>query len=413
MGRAVMAYTLPLLISLSVAGAFSADSVVLRGSQQQRFAAPALRKRLLVADASARSSTPSMMTTIITNTNIFLARTWGGKYGPDNIFGIPSLVPCLIFFSIFGVWLTGVLATMQGMWIGAFKLIWAGAIAGVISRTACAPLEMVSTVMMCKGGDSTMMEELDRAWTADGWKGLFKGNGANCLKVAPSRGTQFLVFEYMKRRIVAGAFFFAAAGTPLNAFTRLFAGGVAGMVAAAVVYPLEVIKTILTVYPEEASGIGEAVEAIFKIGGGFKGLYAGLLPTLVAMFPYIGVEFMVYETLKRQIEIYNGVAAGTATMLLCGALSGACGQASAHPLDVVRRRMQMQGIKAAMETDKDGKPPKKISNMVQGLYSIATEEGWQVLFKGLGPACAEKVPSTAIGYFIYETLKKTLNVRSI
>ena len=117
-------------------------------------------------------------------------------------------------------------------------------------------------------------EEFDRAWTAEGWKGLFKGNGANCLKVAPSRGashatsphatqracvrvvsrahaartrmtspsqrmtplrtrtptlaptlaptpdlsgTQFLVFEYMKRRIVAGAFFFAAAGTPLNA----------------------------------------------------------------------------------------------------------------------------------------------------------------------------------------------------
>ena len=25
---------------------------------------------------------------------------------------------------------------MQGAWIGAFKLIWAGAIAGVISRTA-------------------------------------------------------------------------------------------------------------------------------------------------------------------------------------------------------------------------------------------------------------------------------------
>ena len=61
---------------------------------------------------------------------------WGGKYGPDNILGIPSLVPCLIFFTVFAVWLTGALATMQGAWIGAFKLIWAGAIAGVISRTA-------------------------------------------------------------------------------------------------------------------------------------------------------------------------------------------------------------------------------------------------------------------------------------
>ena len=90
MGRAVMAYTLPLLISLSVAGAFSADSVVLRGSQQQRFAAPALRKRLLVADASARSSTPSMMTTIITNTNIFLARTWGSWLTVCPRRGFPS-----------------------------------------------------------------------------------------------------------------------------------------------------------------------------------------------------------------------------------------------------------------------------------------------------------------------------------
>ena len=149
---------------------------------------------------------------------------------------------------------------------------------------ACAPLEMVSTVMMCKGGEGTMMDELSATWKKEGWKGMFKGNGANCLKVAPSRGTQFLVFEYMKRRIVAGTFFFAAAGAPLNAFTRLFAGGVAGMAAATLVYPLEVIKTILTVYPDQCTGIGEAVEAIFKIGGGVRGLYAGLLPTLVAMF---------------------------------------------------------------------------------------------------------------------------------
>ena len=72
---------------------------------------------------------------------------WGGKYGPDNILGIPSLVPCLIFFTIFAVWLTGALATMQGAWIGAFKLIWAGAIAGVISRTA--PQQPAETSRPC------------------------------------------------------------------------------------------------------------------------------------------------------------------------------------------------------------------------------------------------------------------------
>ena len=338
---------------------------------------------------------------------------------------------------------------------------------------ACAPLEMVSTVMMCKGGEGTMMDELSATWKKEGWKGMFKGNGANCLKVAPSRGTQFLVFEFMKRRIVAGAFFFAAAGAPLNAFTRLFAGGVAGMAAAALVYPLEVIKTILTVYPDQCTGIGEAVEAIFKIGGGVRGLYAGLLPTLVAMFraprpppppatrsyrptpralhrhpgargapqpppharararlrslvllgvgrvrgaAYIGVEFMVYETLKRQWELQTGASAGTLILLLCGAISGAAGQASAHPLDVVRRRMQMEGPrKKFMADDKSDaklkKPP--VKNLVSGLWNIGRQEGWHVLLKGLGPACFEKVPSTAIGYYIYEAMKTAMKVSSI
>ena len=36
---------------------------------------------------------------------------------------------------------------------------------------ACAPLEMVSTVMMCKGGQGTMMDELSATWKKEGWKG--------------------------------------------------------------------------------------------------------------------------------------------------------------------------------------------------------------------------------------------------
>ena len=70
--------------------------------------------------------------------------------------------------------------------------------------------------------------------------GLFKGNGANCLKVAPSRGTQFLVYEFMKRQLLCLGWGVDAGGSTLNAVARLFAGGVAGMVAAVIVYPLEV-----------------------------------------------------------------------------------------------------------------------------------------------------------------------------
>ena len=222
--------------------------------------------------------------------------------GGDKIRGRTFVLPAIIAALLVGFQVTSALGAVAGLY--ALKLVYAGAIAGIISRTACAPLEMVSTVMMCKGGESGgMRAELKKAWKADGIQGLFKGNGANCLKVAPSRGTQFLVYEYVKRLLVTYGWFGLVPGAPLGALPRLCAGGIAGMVAAVIVYPLEVVKTLRTVFPDECTGIYETIDCVVQKGGGIAGLYRGLVPTLIAMFPYVGVEFMVYETLKRYWEV--------------------------------------------------------------------------------------------------------------
>jgi solute carrier family 25 (mitochondrial phosphate transporter), member 23/24/25/41 len=220
------------------------------------------------------------------------------------------------------------------------------------------------------------------------------------------------VYEFAKRQMRAASWGIASNGG-LHAGARLCAGGFAGMVAAIIVYPLEVIKTLRTVYPNEATGIISAGKAAMKYGGGIAGLYAGVLPTLVAMFPYVGVEFMVYETLKTRWAAYFG-SVSTLALLLIGALAGAAAQAAAHPLDVVRRRMQMEGFRQRFGSGggkkADGAPVKPpITNLVGGLYSIGKEEGIGCLFKGLGPACFEKVPSTAIGYYIVRRPRRPLD----
>ena len=58
-------------------------------------------------------------------------------------------IPALAFSSALCYVLTLLLATLSGPVAQATKVIFAGAVAGVISRSFCAPLEMVSTVMMC------------------------------------------------------------------------------------------------------------------------------------------------------------------------------------------------------------------------------------------------------------------------
>merc|ERR1719261_421141 len=112
-----------------------------------------------------------------------------------------------------------------------------------------------------------MRDELARTWEAEGLRGMFKGNGANCLKVAPSRGTQFLVYEFVKKMLFTRNIGMDVAKNSLHAGSRLFAGGVAGMVAA----------TIL--YPDECTSIPGALKKVFRTGG-VGALYRGLGPTL-------------------------------------------------------------------------------------------------------------------------------------
>mmetsp|Transcript_20012 Transcript_20012/g.79815 ORF Transcript_20012/g.79815 Transcript_20012/m.79815 type:complete len:160 (+) Transcript_20012:1-480(+) len=142
---------------------------------------------------------------------------------------------------------------------------------------------------------------------------------------------------------------------------------------------------------------------------GFWALYKGLVPTLLAMFPYVGVEFCVYETFK---VLYLGGASSsqpqrdrlsTVETMLIGAAAGALAQTSCHPLDVVRKRLQLQGIAGR---------PVLYSNLFDGLRGIAAAEGAGGLYKGLKPACLATLPSTGSSYVVYEAVKRLLGVAS-
>jgi len=302
-----------------------------------------------------------------------------------------------------------------------FKTLLAGAMSGVVSRTCTSPLEVLATLQMSGFGQAgtSMACQLGNIYATQGAAGFFRGNGANCLKVAPTRAIQFAVYERLKRWLVEQQKLKnqrhgldpEAHPVTLSPQQRLVAGGLAGMCACSVVYPLEVVKTMLTVNPGAYDGIGGAFQHAFQEGG-LRGFYKGWLPTMFAMFPYVGVEFMIYECGKkayaRQVARTQGPAADALPPLvhLCiGALAGMASQTAAHPLDVVRRRLQMQG--------KQGSPATGHANMFYCLYSLATEEGIRSLYRGLKPACAEKVPSTAITFFAYGVFKKLLGLSSI
>lgn len=154
---------------------------------------------------------------------------------------------------------------------------------------------------------------------------------------------------------------------------------------------------------------------------GFLGLYRGIGPTLAGILPYAGLKFYVYQSLKqyyaeyqeqRGVELKAGDKLPTPVMLSAGATAGLVAQTVTYPLDVVRRRMQVQGLKlsAAQQRHLQARQDVILKSTWQGMKLIAQREGIRALYAGLSINYFKVIPSTAIGFTIYDKLKTYLGL---
>ncbi|KAH9322691.1 hypothetical protein KI387_017330, partial [Taxus chinensis] len=72
----------------------------------------------------------------------------------------------------------------------ALKRLLSGAIAGAVSRTAVAPLETIRTHLMVGSSGNSMTDVFQHIMQHEGWQGLFRGNGVNVIRVAPSKAIE-------------------------------------------------------------------------------------------------------------------------------------------------------------------------------------------------------------------------------
>ena len=89
--------------------------------------------------------------------------------------------------------------------------------------------------------------------------------------------------------------------------------------------------------------------------------------------------------------------------LVCGSLAGIASSTATFPLDLVRRRMQLQGQAGAA----------RVYNSYAGAFkSIAKNEGLRGLYSGILPEYYKVVPGVAIAFCVYEFLKRELSVQT-
>ncbi|KAK1569106.1 hypothetical protein Q3G72_032574 [Acer saccharum] len=284
----------------------------------------------------------------------------------------------------------------------ASRYLIAGGIAGIASRTVTAPLDRLKVILQVQTTRAEIMPALRQIWKEGGLLGFFRGNGLNVLKVAPESAIRFHMYEVLKTLIMK------ASGEEdknnVGVTVRLFAGGLAGAVAQTVVYPMDLVKTRLQTHACEGGKVPNlgTMSRDILVHEGPRAFFRGLVPSLIGIIPYAGIDLAAYETIKDMSRKYILLDSepGPLSQLGCGTVSGALGATCVYPLQVVRTRMQAQR----------GNTDTAYKGMSDVFRRTFQHEGVRGFYKGLFPNLLKVVPSSSISYMVYEAMKKSLDL---
>lgn len=119
------------------------------------------------------------------------------------------------------------------------------------------------------------MRSFQYMWKHEGFYGLLKGNGVNVVRIAPFSAFEMFFYDFYKHNIFGG--------DSASASTKLVCGGLTGMTASTLTYPLDLIRTVLSIKVADGTS---GKPGIFECGkdivarDGVRGLYRGLPATL-------------------------------------------------------------------------------------------------------------------------------------
>jgi len=270
----------------------------------------------------------------------------------------------------------------------------AGGIAGGVEICITYPTEFVKTqLQLSEGGKALYSGNMDcvkQTISQKGFFGLYKGLSPLLAFSIPKAAVRFAGYEGAKAQLFPNV-------QNLNTQQSLLCGTIAGALEATfVVCPQETIKVKYIHDTRRAvpqyKGLIHGIRAIYGELG-FKGIYAGYIPTLLKQSTNQMIRFGVLNTMKnaykgddpnKEVPIYM--------VGLFGAIAGAASVFGNTPIDVIKTKMQ--GLEAH-----------KYSGTVDCVKKTFAEDGFRGFYKGTTARLGRVVADVAIVFMLFDYIK--------
>lgn len=187
-------------------------------------------------------------------------------------------------------------------------------------------------------------------------------------------------------------------------------GAVAGATATTLTYPLDLLRTRFAAQGSDRiyASLRGSIREIWREEG-IEGFFQGLGAGVGQVIPYMGLFFSTYETLREPLSTLSlPFGSGDAT---AGVLASVLAKSGVFPLDLIRKRLQVQGPSRARYVG--GKIPVYGEGVWKTGRSIVRREGWRGLYRGLSVGLVKSAPASAITMWTYERTLKVMKERGL
>ncbi|XP_070572165.1 solute carrier family 25 member 45-like isoform X4 [Ptychodera flava] len=234
--------------------------------------------------------------------------------------------------------------------------------------------------------------------------GFYKGMGFPLATICIQNAVIFGVYGNTLHRLKA----WRNDSKPATNTDIFISGCVAGFVQLSIACPVELVKIRLQmqthgrgtpclekVVPRYRGPIHCLVD-ILKTEG-IPGCYRGLSIMTCRDIPASGIYFLTYEVLCRELTPAGKSHPSTVVLLIAGGLAGSVSWFCINPFDVVKSRLQADGVKA-----------QKYHSVLHCIRDSYKTGGYRVFFTGLTINCIRGFPVNAVTFAVYSLLLRAL-----
>ena len=267
-----------------------------------------------------------------------------------------------------------------------FNEFFIGGMAGVISRSVVAPIELLK---IQKQAHFIPHSTLKDVCNKEGIRFFWKGNLANCSRVFPLMAINYTIFKNTQK-INENLF-------PNKKYISNFiSGAFAGSTSMAITYPLETTKTYLSLQTNKNKFKG-IYDVLKKVP--VKQIYQGVGVSMFGFASWSGIQYATYFKLSEKFKDtpYD-------SKLLLGGIAGSTAITITYPTDLLRRRLQLQGFDKSVPV---------YNNVFHAIKQIFKNEGIFGFYRGISINYMKTFPQAALQFWLLENLNLLLKNKNI